>query len=216
MLMMANKMPLAAALLVVMSMTCSCFDPCDGDQAWQGDALIHSDEDVAQLEGMLCIKGNLLIGNVALNLNNGVELNTVSSEASSVTSLAALDQLQLVEKYLVVQATLSLHDLTGLDNLTAIGREARFDPSSESIFIRGALWLQENLALQTLAGLEALTHIGGSLHISDNPLVESVDGLSALNHIGGDFRIRNNPQLSASAIQELKRHVKVAGDVEMQ
>ncbi|MFH1807641.1 MAG: hypothetical protein ABIJ09_02760 [Pseudomonadota bacterium] len=213
---MANKMPLVTALVLVMGVTCSCFDPCDGAQAWQGDALIHSDEDVALLEGMLCVKGHLLIGNVSLDLNNGVVLDTVSSEPPSVSSLAALDKLQLVERYLVVQATGSLHDLKGLEHLTEVGREARFDPSTEAIFIRGALWLQENGSLETLAGLEALTHIGSSLHISDNPVLGNIDGLSALNQVGGDFRIRDNPQLPASAIQKLKQHVKVAGDVEMQ
>jgi hypothetical protein len=64
----------------------------------------------------------------------------------------------------------SLTSLDGLQELTEI---------EENVELRG------NLALQSLAGLEALERVGGDFFVNQSPLQRGVEALAALREVGG-------------------------------
>ena len=120
--------------------------------------------------GCTTVSGSVLIG----HLN--------CSSACTVTSLAPLANLVLIEGSLRIQCC---HALTSIDGLTRL-REAT-----------GSLAVYYNRELLTLSGLTSLQTVGGSLTIAQNPKLSLVSGFSALRVINGYLAIEHNVALTS-------------------
>lgn len=108
---------------------------------------------------------------------------TISDSLSgSITSLAPLSQLQIIEGDLSIGYTKSLTDLAGLGNL---------------VEIHGNLVLRNTAGLTHIQSLTNLSIVGRSVYIFDNNDLLSIDenDLPLLSRIDGDLLIQNNDRL---------------------
>ena len=62
--------------------------------------------------------------------------------------------------------------------------------------VGGRLYIYDNTAISTLAGLSSLQAVGGGLDIGENDALGSVEGLSSLASIGGDLTVDGNDILA--------------------
>lgn len=144
-----------------------------------------------------------------------------------LTSLAILSHLESVDHDVVIYSNHDLKSLAGLDRLTHVGGTIQLNGSNSSLTslqglaslaaVDGSLLLYAPLASLTglhvkkvgqdlsilgsratsLAGLDELTSVGGTLSISGNPLLASLSPLSdsPADAVGGDISIKDNPLL---------------------
>ncbi|HKU44818.1 MAG TPA: hypothetical protein VJR89_41955, partial [Polyangiales bacterium] len=175
-----------------------CDEPTDcteftvGTHTHYGDAFVHSVEDLAALDGVVCITGSLYIGGSESELTNLVGLDSLIGVAGSVsiaynenlTSLDGLDALRTVGNLGIFDNDV-LEDLLGLSSLTTV---------------RGNVDIEGNALLGSVDGLEQLTSIAFKLRIANNASLLNLNGLSNLEELGTlqlgtSLYIRGNAQL---------------------
>ncbi len=149
--------------------------------------------DITNLNGLIVIttiNGYFQIGaggayNNLIDLTGLGNLTTIGgalliSENDFLSSLSGLDNLTSVGK-LVIRDNDALTNLTGLDNLTSIG----------DVF---NIWWNDTL--QSLSGLNNLTQLHSDFSISGNPLLANLNGLENIESIEGEFYISGNNSLT--------------------
>lgn len=111
-----------------------------------------------------------------------------------ITDLSGLNGISSIENDLNIHLCYSLTHLNGLETLQHIGRNL-------SIGFYGA---NNNIALESLLGLNGLLSIGGELGVRFNESLESLSGIdnispNSISHIS----IEGNPLLSACAVESV-------------
>jgi len=101
--------------------------------------------------------------------------------------LEALEYCNAINGNLTIWADASLTSLKKLQHLEEITGRLRIGKYQE----------KTNTGLKSLAGLNKLTHIGGSLQIWFNPSLKSLEGLKNLKTVAGGVRIEDNDQLNS-------------------
>ena len=77
--------------------------------------------------------------------------------------------------------------------------------------VGGDLDIEINLALASIVGLSALTSVGGRLFINASNALTNVNGLSALTSVGGELNINSNAALTN--VDDLLALTSVGGDL---
>ena len=140
----------------------------------------------------------------------------VITRNKSLTSLAPFSTLtgsigtnNIGSDHLAIGECPLLTDLTGLDNITAVGGQLAIDNNisltninalSKISTVVATVFITRNKVLQNVNGLSGLTSIGASLDISDNTALTSVTGLSNLTSLGGAYAtlfVISNPALTS-------------------
>lgn len=103
----------------------------------------------------------------------------------SIKSLLGLENLTDVGDIKITSS--SLQNLRGLEGLKKIGRGSVF----------GQLTILNNTNLQTLEGLENLTHIIWGLRIEGNPALTNLKGLKNLGYVKEGIGVYNNESLES-------------------
>ena len=182
--------------------------------------------DLQGLESLTTIGGELSISGTEglISLDGLANLQSLGrlwlSGNNSLSDIQALRNLQSLSGLRIFRNP-SLTDLTGLEGVTLV--EQFFFASSFSgdlVPTGGQITIDQNDNLETLAGLENVTKIEGSLRIIQNPALREVglsslaevasivdiaenqslanlDGLGSLADVGGWFRIIDNQSLSS-------------------
>jgi hypothetical protein len=107
-----------------------------------------------------------------------------------------------VEGYVYISGD-GVVDLTPLSSLTYIAEDLRISTDELTslaglenlVSVGGSVRIGDNMALTSLTALESLISIGGFLHIHDNPIT-SLAGLDGLSSVGTDLVIRFNEDLA--------------------
>lgn len=168
---------------------------------YEGDVILESQQEVDDFgnQGYIGITGSLLIGDTTV---------TGPWDASDISNLTPLSNLETIGSTFTIFFNPSLTSLEGLSNLTSIGGDlhVRFndgllhmDDLASLTQIEGELILNSNDAMTNLDGLSNLISLGGGIHILNNDLLTNIQGLSNLTVINGDIEINYNIALTSFA-----------------
>jgi hypothetical protein len=161
---------------------------------WSGHLVIESEADLAKLDGIRTIEGELQIDKTGLtNLDVlgcieevGGELTIFgNAELIDVTGLGALTR---VGDSFILSENTALPELVGIDALTQVG---------------GSTIIQGNVAMTGLSGLTSLATIVGAINFRSNDSLEHIDGLGALRTVGSQLAITQNPSLCISSVNRV-------------
>jgi hypothetical protein len=128
----------------------------------------------------------------------------IGSTDDSITSLAALKDLTIIDGWVWIGSSISLESLEGLENLTSIGENLTIMSNEGLTSLKGLDGLQEigsyldidtNPSLKNLNGLESLTKVDRWLAVDNNETLENIDGLSGIESLYGLY-IQENPVLN--------------------
>lgn len=165
-----------------------------GDATLAGHVVIQGEDDLAQLEGIAVIEGELQLDRTSFTALDflgcveevGGQLTIFGNTA--LVDLGGLDRLTDLQEGLVISENPALTELRGLDRLVEVG---------DSVVIRN------NAALRAIDGLTGLTGIEASLIIRDNDVLEHIDGLRGLRRVGALFAVTHNPELCITSVNEV-------------
>ena len=165
---------------------------CAGGNVLTGSVAIETAADFAQLDGVHCVDGDVLITGVDDEFPDLVDLERVTGDVivaanPGLSSMAPFASLDAVGGVVLVQGNDTLGDLTGLGQLT----------QAQSIQVIG------NLGLEDLSGLEGLVDFPGSIRVANNPELQSLAGLDQLIRCDGSVEIRGNRSLASAALPAL-------------
>lgn len=124
--------------------------------------------DLTGLSALSVVQGDVKIGH-----------DCCSDDNYELVSVDGLEGLQEVGGQLMVAHNPSLTDLSGLGNVTRTGTKG----------FTGDVTIEGNASLVDLAGLASLATVGGSLFIEENNALTSLHGLEALRVIDEDLHI---------------------------
>ncbi|WP_299548674.1 T9SS type B sorting domain-containing protein [Seonamhaeicola sp.] len=97
-----------------------------------------------------------------------------------INDISGINKVKRIEGSLVVMGT----------NITSISNFATLN------FIFGDFYIEHNANLESIEGINLLTHIGGDLVIStENGGLRSISGFNSLETIGGNFTVSDNQDL---------------------
>jgi hypothetical protein len=147
----------SAAVLVFAFLQMAC-DVCDGPDVVERAALFDQ-SDADDLEGVVCILGDLEIGD--RQSTDGVTL---------AIDMSPLKDLTIIEGDLDVAATIGFTFLD-LPNVTFIGRRGI---ERDGDHVRGGLFVEGNLDLNSF-DLDSLTDVGGCVEFRNNPNLDPSD-----------------------------------------
>lgn len=159
---------------------------CQGGTIIDGSVSVHELAELAQLDGVHCVDGDLLITGLDLATAGELDLAIVTGDLVVVgnhglTDLTALAGVREVGGVYLIQGNDDLADLRGLERL----ERAR------------ALSVIGNRALTSLHGLDELTAFGGRLEIANNQSLADLGGLDRLTLVEDTLSIRANPRLAS-------------------
>jgi SepF-like predicted cell division protein (DUF552 family) len=184
-------------------------DVCDTDDAHQGNYFIRSGGDKDDLDGVKCITGSLVVGDLEhRESDTGSGIQGEFELSVGVLNLDGLEDLEIVEGDVHIAGNLLLLDVSGLRNLTDVGRELRFER-----YPRGDLIIHQNPLLTDLDGLESLFLVGANFIISANDLLSDIDGMTSLERIGWEFKVIDNPRLDSGHVRDFAEDVSALGDL---
>ena len=157
-----------------------------------------------------------------IDLTGITSLTTLLLTANnSLVDVSGFANLGSLSDSLYVRNNASLDNLGGLSKLTVVpgGVYINGNPRLSELGLSGLAEVQGDIELignagvgrMSLAGLEALSTVGGSLTIKDNRLLYSLDGLTSLEMVGGSFVLQGNPSLPD--VHGLLALASVAGDL---
>ena len=124
-------------------------------------------------------------------------------QGDNITDLTSLNALNQINDDLTIRSNSSLLSLSGLDNVSSIGRNLNIDfndnISSLSVFsnitqINGNLTLNSNQSITSLIGFENLNSISGAFNIFSNNNLVSLSSLSNLTWVNW-ISIQSNDKL---------------------
>ncbi len=164
---------------------------------------------LAALENLRTIEGALFItSNPALRRLRGLDrlesIGRLSLQINaSLHSIAALRSLQSARGGLIITFNPSLQSLSGLENIANMRSltVSRNQTLTELTSFRNlqsltTLRIEDNPSLRTLAGLEAVTLVDGSINIAGNIALTDLRGLSGLGAVTDLLFISRNASLS--------------------
>ena len=184
-------------------------DVCDTEDAHEGNYFVRDASDKDGLEGVKCITGSLLVGDLEHRQEDtGSGIQGDFSLSGGMLNLDGLEDLEIVEGDVHIAGNLLLLDLSGLRNLTDVGRELRFEK-----YPRGDLIIHQNPLLTNLDGLESLYLVGANLIISANDLLSDIDGMTELDRVGWELKVIDNPNLDPDHIRDFADGVHALGDL---
>lgn len=181
-------------------------DPCDAEDALEGDLFIRDMDDLDEADGVRCITGSLIVGEVehdASLTGSGVQDFGLSN---SVFHLDGLSDLELVEGDIHIAGINTLLNIDGLSSLSHVGREMRFEKNP-----RGDLIIHQNALLTNIDGLSTLYLSGGNIIVSHNAIMNDVSGMSSLERVGWELKIINNPRLATEDAEAAGEGVAAMG-----
>jgi len=176
--------------------------------------------DVSGLSNLQTVGGNLEFeSNQLLDDFTGLEqlesihTDFVLIENLFLTSFNGLSGLESIGGAIRLRNNSDVVNFSGLDNLSTLGIDgvntvgARgLDLESSASFtslaglenlseVNGSVLIDNNPNLQSLMGLENITHIASALFISNNDNLPNLQGLNSVETIGFTLRIQQNDQL---------------------
>lgn len=181
--------------------------------------------DLQALESLETSKGSLIFYQNNLDNLNGpfnlmTEVDWLVIGGTDITSLAGLENLELIKEDFTLRDTQNLVDLTGLLGLTHIQGTLDVKENTGLTSLNGlnnlvqidkgiSIWL--NPGLENFMGLESLQQVGFEngpenvlVHILSNESLVNFQGLEALKSIHGDLNVaNNNTLLSFSGLENL-------------
>lgn len=154
---------------------------------YEGDIKVDDISDLAVLEGLTGINGNLVIQNISeLATPFPIILESISGNLDIVetglTSLNKLENITSIGGELYIKDNAALTSLSGLENITSVG---------------GHLTIAGNASLTGLNGLRNLASIGGYLSIWFNAALTTIISLQNLTSVGEAVTIYNNAALTS-------------------
>ena len=169
---------------------------CEGRKAVTGLVTVSSAADLAQLDGVGCLDGDLLIAGFAEAELPPLSLEVITGGITLAgnPALITLDGLARVTQVGGVYAVQGNDDLVDISALGAI-------QSAPSIVISG------NPSLPDFAGLESWVDIAHNLIISNNASLESLHGLENLSSSTRGILLTGNRALTSLAALERLRTV---------
>jgi len=163
----------------------------DGEPAFDGDVALDGAADLAQLDGIVCVAGHVVVGPAlaTLDLQDVVRImGDLVIEGASALDDVSLASLTTVDGELVVSGT-SLTTLVGFAALRTVGGalavvdNADLTNADMQVTSVGALVIEGNDALPR-ARLRTLVDVG-SIAIGENPELDDMD-LRAVVSVPGD------------------------------
>jgi hypothetical protein len=164
-----------------------------GGPAFEGSLTLHDATDFAQLAGVQCIDGDLIIADLAGEIPALPDLQTVTGEVviagnNDLTSLNGLSALQNVGQSYLIQGNPLLADISELATVDNV----------LSVFLIG------NNSLTDLAGLSTLDAITTKLVVANNPALTSLHGLENVVTASSLTFRSNNTLADLSALANLR------------
>lgn len=141
-------------------------------QCPQGDVVLETQ---AQVDSFAILYPNCM--EIAGNLEIGG--GGIWAESNDIADLSPLNQITSIENTLYFSRT-SLENLSGLENVTFIGRD---------------LYVYANDYLLSLSGLESLTSIGNDFYLDTNSSLSDLGDFKNLTSIGSDLDIKYHSNL---------------------
>jgi hypothetical protein len=169
---------------------------CGGGTILTGTVAIASDAELAELDGVNCVDGDLLITGIAASSLPTLALSTVTGDIvvagnQALRSLAGLGNLREVGDAYLVQGNDSLVDLGPLallrraDSISIVGNDGLVDLHGFEplLTLASNLTIANNASLTSLRGLDNLTTSARSMFIRSNPKLVTIDALYQLRSI---------------------------------
>jgi hypothetical protein len=148
------------------------------EPARKGDFMVVNDEEVRELQGVVCIDGMLFVYDGVTDLTSLSALQKVRSleiHRTPLRTLAGLDNLTTVVSSLVVDRCPYLESLDVLSNLVTVGRDLIIGLRSGGVNHKPE---DGNDKLTSLHGLEGIRRV-------ESIYIESNDALIDINALGG-------------------------------
>lgn len=167
---------------------------CGGGTIAKGTVAIRATADLAQLAGVSCIDGDLLVAGVDADaLDELADLHAVTGDVviagnPALTSLDGLRNLEEVGDTYLIQGNDRLADLSALGGvhraaqISIVGNDALTDLAGleRLVDLRSVLTIASNASLTSLAGLDHLVTASRTIMIRSN---RSLTSLAALDHL---------------------------------
>lgn len=166
----------------------------DGEPAFDGDVALDAAGDLAQLDGIVCVAGHVVVGPALATLELPDVVHVMGDlliEDASALDDVALESLTTVDGDVVIAGT-ALTSLTGFAALRTVGGSFAVvdngDLTNADMFFTsvGALFIEGNQALPR-ARMRTLVDVG-SIAIGENPELSDMD-LRAVASVPGDVEV---------------------------
>ena len=170
---------------------------CSGGTILQGTIDVRNAGDFAQLAGVNCIDGDLLIAGTEVDEFPLADLATITGDLvisgnSELESLDGLRSLREVGRRVHLQVNAALADVGALgslrrcDEIAIVGNDALTDlvGLEEFVNITSTITISSNASLRSLAGLDNLTTSSRSIVIRGNRSLVSLAALDNLRSVG--------------------------------
>jgi len=187
-----------------------------GDTIHDGPVVIRNDAEFAQLDGITCVDGDLIISGLAGEIPALSDLRTVTRDVviagnSNVTSLDGFVALRRIGHSYLIQGNDALNDVSSLAELddamsiSLVGNDslANLDGFSTLNTLKHYLSVSNNSSLTSLHGLDNVFTVRSGLSIVGN---SSLTDLTALTNMrsAGILEISSNATLPAISLPNLQ------------
>ena len=189
---------------------------CDGGTIASQSVTVTSDADLAQLDGVDCVSGDLVITGVSTSDLPALPLSVVTGDVviagnPQLTSLSGLASLHSVGDMYLVQGNPQLADVSDLahldrvQNIRIVGNDGLVDLAGLSPIstLQADLHVEDNANLVSLHGLDNLITTTQSVYVRGNPKLTSLDGLGQLRTVAATIDIEGNASLQAISLTSL-------------
>jgi hypothetical protein len=167
------------------------FDCAGATEVLDGNVLIETEDDLAQLEGVREVTRSIVVNQTALtNLDFLGCIDTVGENLQifgneQLTNVDGLVNVQVIRGTLIFGENHAMVDFDGLQRLTEV---------------EGSFSMNKNDGLQHISGFDSLIGVEGDVTIRDNEMLLDIDGLKGLMVINGVLAITANPMLCISSV----------------
>lgn len=190
---------------------------CLGETTLEGVITIFETADFAQLAGITCIDGDLIIAGVSDEAIPDLDLESVTGGITiagntELTSLDGLQRLRAIGGVYAVQGNDTLGDIDALGNLEEaasvliVGNDSLVDLTGLETWvdIQHQISISNNASLQSLHGLENLLTTSKVLNVTANRSLTTVDALDRLRSVAV-LEISGNASLSTVSLDALQK-----------
>lgn len=137
-------------------------------------------------------------------------------ENTNLTNLNGLENLDVIESHLYITRNDSLENINSLSKISTIGGvlsiltnpKLQHLANFENLTSVGSLYIDGNVVLQSLDGLENITSIRGILKIASNFELLNINGLRNVSYVSNDVDISANRALQRLSGLNLKGDIQ--------